>query len=415
MWALVVLLVLLGCYQIWAAWEELKNAGMDLQQDYLAALRLRAGGDIFAPFSSAEVVSLGVQEHLGFGMRENVHPPLNALLFALLTLLPFPSAALVWTLICVAVLLLTINALINALQLPITGAWRAIVLLLLLNWYPVWLHLHLGQITIILFGLIVGAWLCLRRGRDGIAGALLAVAALLKMYPAFLLGYALFQRRWRTLWAATLTVIALVTLQMTANSAHWFDYFTQVAPQNADEWGSDARNASLQSISMRLFVGNHEVAPLIDRPQAELPWRIGFYAITLGIFVWALWQQRGAQDLTGAYSMFLSAMVLLSPLSWEHSYILLLLPLGYVWSSFQSDPHILRRWPVRVALLTLALSMCPAEIVLLELKGAYLPERIPGLFGMLAPGVFVLIGGFASVVLATEGKKQKAKGENRAH
>jgi hypothetical protein len=247
------------------------------------------------------------------------------------------------------------------------------------------------------------------------AGVLIAVAALLKMYPAFLLGYALFRRRWRALWFAALTIIALVSLQMVVNPTHWFDYFTQVAPQNAAEWGSDARNASLQSISMRLFVGNHEVAPFIDWPQAELPLRMGLYSITLGIFGWTLWRQRGAQDLTGEYSLFLSAMVLLSPLSWEHSYILLLLPLGYVWNRFQSDPHMLRRWPVRVALLTRALSMCPAEIVLLELKGAYLPERIPGLFGAFAPGVFVLIGGFASAVLATEGKKQKAKGKNRAH
>src|SRR5215207_3121387 len=158
----VAVLVLVSLLQVGMAWYEIISTGTDIQQDYVAAQRLRMGGDIYAPIQPAELSALGVHEEYGVGMRLNVHPPLTALLFAPLTFLSYPIATLIWTIGSVAVLMGVIYLLIMELQLPLFGLWRLIVPLMALTWYPVWQHLHVGQFTIPLLGLIVGAWYCER-------------------------------------------------------------------------------------------------------------------------------------------------------------------------------------------------------------------------------------------------------------
>src|SRR3954465_11608590 len=75
----VAVLVLVGLLQIGMAWNEVTAIGTDIQQDYVAAQRLRVGGDIYAPIQPAELSALGIHEQYGVGMWLNVHPPLTAL------------------------------------------------------------------------------------------------------------------------------------------------------------------------------------------------------------------------------------------------------------------------------------------------------------------------------------------------
>lgn len=382
------------------AWAELRMAGMDLQQDYLAAQRMQKDGDLYTRLSAAEIAAIGVQEQLGFGMRQNVHPPFAILLFVPLTHLSFALTSLLWTLGSALLLCITTLVLVHELALPITGIWRAIVPLLLLNWYPVWLHFHLGQLTILLFALIIAAWCCLHRNRDGLAGALLGLAALIKIFPIFLLGYALFRLRWRVLGAACATMLVLVLAQTVGQPrAYWLDYVTEAAPNNATEWVRSPRNASLNNLSTRLFTGSSEVAPLVERPGAELPTRVMLYAVALGCMALVLWRRRHTPDLTGEYSLFIAAMVLLSPISWEHAFIFLLLPFGYLWQRVRRQPGHWRRAPLLFGSVALLLSMYPAEIVLLKIKALYLPNRMPALVGLLAPGIIVVICCYIAMLL----------------
>jgi hypothetical protein len=395
---IIVLLVLIGAVQVWQAWDEVRSAGMDLQQDYIAALRMRAGGDIFTPFSRAEIAAIGVDEAKGFGMRTNVHPPLMVLLVVPLTLLPFWAAALLWTLASVALLLWTASLLIDELGLPLAGMWRWMALLLLVDWYPVWLHMHLGQWTILLFALLVLAWRGLRRGRDDLAGGLLALAALLKIFPALLLGYALLRGRWRVLRGALAVGALVLGMQLAVRPQDWAAYAGGVASDNAAGWTGSPRNASLTSFSTRLFVGSDEVEPLVRWPAADLPARALLYTGALAVFAAALWRRRAAPDLAGEYSLFVSAMVLLSPLSWEHAYIFLLLPYGYLWQRARAEGWR-RPWAVCGAL-SFALSLYPAETVLLAVKRVYYPAPMPALVGLLAPGAVVVLLCYVAMVLA---------------
>ena len=397
LWLIVAALALLGALQVFLSWREIVQSGMDIQQDFVAAQRLWRGEDIYAPIRPAEISALGVHEENGVGMRLNVHPPVTALLFAPLALLSFPAATLIWTLLSVALLWGVVELLRRELSLPIAGAWRLVAPLLLLSWYPVWQHLHVGQFTILLMALIVGAWWCDRHGWPWLAGALLGAAAVIKIYPALLLGCALLGRRWRVLGGAALVGAALLALQAAIDPSQWPSYFTQVAPANAAEWMPNARNASLASVSLRLFVGSDEVRPVFALPQIELPRRALLYAIAGGLFLATLWRRRG--DPNAEYSLGLSAIALLSPLSWDHSFVFLLLPFAYLWQQALLQPGRWRRWAIGLAGCALLLSLFPAELAFASLKRAYNLQQMPAWVHLHAMGVLVLLCGFAATLV----------------
>jgi len=64
----------------------------------------------------------------------------------------------------------------------------------------------LGQPNLTLLTLLLGAFLCLQKGRDVWAGVLVATGAAIKAFPILALGYFLYRRRWR---ASAATVVAL--------------------------------------------------------------------------------------------------------------------------------------------------------------------------------------------------------------
>ena len=65
----------------------------------------------------------------------------------------------------------------------------------------------LGQPNLLLLALVLGAFVCLRLGRNIAAGSLVATAAAIKAFPILVLGYLIYRRRW-TATAATVVVLA---------------------------------------------------------------------------------------------------------------------------------------------------------------------------------------------------------------
>ena len=65
----------------------------------------------------------------------------------------------------------------------------------------------LGQPNLLLLALLLGAFACLRLGRQVGAGALVATAAAIKAFPILVLGYLVYRRMW-TASAATVAVLA---------------------------------------------------------------------------------------------------------------------------------------------------------------------------------------------------------------
>ena len=65
----------------------------------------------------------------------------------------------------------------------------------------------LGQPNLMLLALVLGAFACLRLGREVAAGALVATAAAIKAFPILVLGYLVYRRMWKASFA-TVAVLA---------------------------------------------------------------------------------------------------------------------------------------------------------------------------------------------------------------
>lgn len=390
--ALLGVLLLNVALQTWAAWRELCDSGMDLRQDYLAAQRMLRGEDIFGRFSHAEVASLGGRLQLDVGMWQNVHPPLLILLFTPLARLSFQSVALLWTIASVVVLVALTVAICRLVALPIAPFWCWTLALLLPAWYPVWHHLHVGQLTIFLLALLLAALIAWRRGAHTLAGILVALATLIKMFPGFLLLYLLVRRQWRVVVAAAATALTIIGLQSLADPTLWPRYFLEVAPANAADWQAAFGNGSLAGLTGRLLIGGPEIAPLLYRPALEPLLRYLLQGLALAWFVWVLWTRRHAPpDTVGEYGLALIAALLLSPITWEHASIFLLLPgLALVGRALQGDPAVDRRTIGLLALAALA-SCLPAGLIWQAIYRTTHPTPVPGWLNLVQPYPLIFV------------------------
>jgi Glycosyltransferase family 87 len=115
-----------------------------------------------------------------------VQTPLLAWIIAPLTALPEPPAFVLWTLIG-----LTAFAIAWMVACPFTGLSRITLLLLGIALWSVEESLRFGQPTLLMLALAAVAWQQTARGRPVLAGALLALAVMLKPQDALLVPIAM--------------------------------------------------------------------------------------------------------------------------------------------------------------------------------------------------------------------------------
>ncbi len=160
-----------------------------------------------------------------------VNPPLLAWIIAPLTAFPEPVAFALWT-------VLGLGAFTVAwwVACPFTGLARLTLLLLGLALWSVNESLRFGQPTLLLMALVAVAWQQTREGRPWVAGAMLAVAVMLKPQDVILVPVAiLISGRMPVFisflgWAAALSIASVLSV----GSAGIHDYLGAAALVQAD-------------------------------------------------------------------------------------------------------------------------------------------------------------------------------------
>jgi Glycosyltransferase family 87 len=197
--------------------------------------------------------------------------------------------------------------------------WLGVVLVL--GWQPVLAALALGQVSVLLGALIVGAWVAIRAKHDVVAGVPAGLAAALKVYPVLFLPF-LFVRRPRAGVVGVATIALAVAGAALVSGFDQLDAFRNAAGTVIATYGTAANNYALWS---RLSVLGG---------WAHSTW---FMALTgcalVGTTMVASWRRGvGAERWKGAYTdfdagAFACLTTLLSPVSWQHYFSMLLLPL----------------------------------------------------------------------------------------
>ena len=196
LFALAVIGALAGLYLFWL--HVTTDPLNDVHAYYEAAARLNAGQPVYPPDQS-------VATPLGYP-----YPPLVAILFRPLALLPFAAAAAIWEVVVVASFVVTVWWM--GLRRPET--WLALgILALPIGWC---VSIGQAQVPLTLFTAIGAPWS-------------VALAANIKLFPALIVLWWIGRREWRSLGVFAATLAGLALLQLVLAPQATLDYLTAIS------------------------------------------------------------------------------------------------------------------------------------------------------------------------------------------
>jgi hypothetical protein len=199
-------------------------------------------------------------------------------------------------------------------------------IIILINFRPFADTIAFGQIDLALLLILTLALWALRAERNLLAGALIALGALFKIYPVLLLAFCVIKRRWLALLGFALGMLVLngVALAVMGWEMHRV-YLFEVLPRIG---GSTAwvENQTIAGVLARLVAPPTEAAIFQDWGLALLANGIAA-VVSLAACILAL-RPASPKPLpfTLQYSQFLLLMVFAAPAAWMHYETLLFVP-----------------------------------------------------------------------------------------
>jgi Glycosyltransferase family 87 len=264
----------------------------------------------------------------------NAHPPAAILLALPLANLAYRNAALVWNLSSLGMLVASLVLVGKSLRIPFSF-WSVFPLAtLLLLCTPLLMQQHLGQLNLAILLLLTGVWAADRSGRPVVAGVCLGLATAIKLFPGFLFLYFMLRGRWKTVIAGAVSLLALIgfTVALFGPEAYRY-YFLVVLPRVAKFRGLWA-NASLVGFWVKLFDPPPEyprVVPICQSPAAARLGVLVSCSAILAVLAWIVRRSKSLPEQDLAFGLAVTAMLLVSPITWEHYLLLLLVPIALAW------------------------------------------------------------------------------------
>jgi alpha-1,2-mannosyltransferase len=304
---------------------------------------LRKGGDCTVFLEAGERFLQGAPLYTTSGVGAGiVGPPFQGLFFAPFALIAYGderAARLAWyvaNLGALGLALLTWIAVLSTfLDRPIRWrGWRsdpamAVLLSLLASAFPLQTNFEHQNMNLVLLALTGAAAWAIAGRRDAAGGILLGIAAALKAFPALLLVYLLIRRKWR---AAAFGVMATVVLTLLSALRFGPDVGATIRDwleiSATGGWPVRGHNQSLFAMFARAFGPEDALATghlwAADHPRIHGAWMataLALAAVTLAACV--RWQAAADPGTPAGFAPMLALAVLLSPIAWDHYWVLL--------------------------------------------------------------------------------------------
>ncbi|HEX4653087.1 MAG TPA: glycosyltransferase family 87 protein [Candidatus Udaeobacter sp.] len=246
----------------------------------------------------------------------------------------------------------------------------------------VWSSYHLGQPSLVLLALMLGAFVALHARREILAGGLIAGAAAIKAFPILALIYLLYRRYWTAAASLIATLLFLVLVlpaplrgfgqawrdveKWSAGMLKYSETSVGQRPMRSYTW----KNQSLVGVSNRLL--RHVDADAASAPHtpiyvnlAELRFAtvnmiVVSVALGLGLLFIAVmprWDARTPESDAIEFSLLLLLMLMVTPLSFGYFYSWLMLPFAVITRRMQEGKNFGILWWSLAALALLALGL----------------------------------------------------------
>jgi len=286
--------------------------GYDFSFYWTAARRLLDGKSIYSAAQLAGPYAPQGQD--GFLYP----PPFAAIVTPLASFFPDArSAAWAWTALGASILIASVLALWRSERLgdrfPIlAGRGRWLLVAAAFAFPPVIGELVLGNVHLVLLGLLTFAWLGIRRGDargEWAAGLAVGTATVIKVFPGVVLLWFLLTRRYRAAAgvAIAFAAISVVTLPITGIEP-WLQYPTVLANLSAP---ADTRDTLAPTVWLADSFGFSLARALVT-------------GAGLLIIVWSAVRQR---SIARSFAVAVTVSVLIAPALYHHYLALLVLPL----------------------------------------------------------------------------------------
>jgi len=328
--ARLYLLINLGALALAFVWlaliaVTLTPANDDFQQYWQASVNLLQSGDPYATTPEP-----GSANHAGAASGTIVifypYPPLLAYLIQPLARLQHWQAQRVWFGMNCLALSALIWLCIRLSESTLARRYWGVVVLGTLLAPPTRLSLQLGQVSIML-GLLIVAGFAVSRRRPALAGVLLALTTLIKLYPGLLGLFYASRRSRRVVWWTIASGALIFTLSALAYGiAPYASYLRKDLLSGSYPYAAEF-NISLVGFWDRLLSVSDFAEPLLVWPGLA---RMIVAALSFGVLAVCTWAGGDSGDALARLlrlGVWLCAMLLLSPVNGYYNLVLLLLPL----------------------------------------------------------------------------------------
>jgi len=359
--AALIVVALLGGWQLLTALQTSPFAWHDFTQDYVAAEDVLAGRNPYRPQNERirQLFNIPAPKE---GPAYSFHPPSTIPFFLPIALLPYPVAFIVWDILQVGCLGVIVYVTANALGRPLAPLTLVALTLGLIAVWPLRENFVEGQLNVAVTAGIAGCWYALRSRRPVLAGIALATAVALKPLVGLFILWAVWRREWRLLVATgvTLAVYGLVGIGL-AGFQGTLDYITMAYQMHAELWPGYQDNASPQGFYTRLF-GPSPWRPRPPYPMAGLAQGLTLttWVAAVALLFWRIgWRRPDAERLNREFAALGATMLLVTPIIWPHYYVVLVAPVAvmaaYLWRRQT-------RWLLLVLALALLVLWVPRDL-----------------------------------------------------
>ena len=213
-------------------------------------------------------------------------------------------------------------------------SWKRLILILLIAINtPIYYSIWLGNTTQTVFLFVIASFMCFRLKRDIWSGVFLAIAGLIKIPLLFPILYFVLRKRWQVVKGFLVTILMTVGLSVLVCGINLnLIWFRECILAFVGKVLAAYNVQSVDSFVIRLLSD----APIDTWDYTEGSWlfkllRYSFFLILIGGTSFVILRSpanSSAEAENLEFSSFLCLTLLVSPISWTHYYLVLLLPIA---------------------------------------------------------------------------------------
>jgi hypothetical protein len=168
-----------------------------------------------------------------------------------------------------------------------------------------------------------------------------------KLFPGFLFIYFVVQRRWRVVWAGLATVAGLTLVTAAALGPDCYRVYCSESLPRVAEFRGCWSGLSVPGFWCRLFDPGARagaVAPAFYCPALANTGAVVSVALLTGLLGRVVRRARTREETDQAFGLAVVVMLLASPITWDHSLVILLLPLAIMWARLPAGRLAVTFW-----------------------------------------------------------------------